>query len=153
MDIFLPKWRPIMQKMALFILIMVVFSMLLACAAPPPPPESSTEPRENADAMEPHGAGALEETGPGPLPINYAEMIVEYLQNNLIDPDSIRDLEIGEPEIKVSERTIPENSENEQGNKVWQVPVWFDAKSQSGKYTGRQLSHAVFKDGKIITFY
>jgi hypothetical protein len=142
-----------MQKMALFILIMVVFSMLLACAAPQPPPASTTEPVEDGGTMQPRGTGVPEEIGPGPLPENYAEIIVEYLQNNLIDPDSIRDLEIGEPQIKVSERALSGNSESQQGNRVWQVPVWFDAKSQSGKYTGRQLSHVEFKDEKIINFY
>ncbi|HHP7236334.1 MAG TPA: hypothetical protein ACFCUC_17015 [Desulfobacterales bacterium] len=142
-----------MQKMALVTLIMVVFSVLLACAAPQPPPASTTEPLQDAGTVAPESDPTLKETGPGPLPENYAEMIVEYLQNNLIDPDSIRDLEIGEPEIKVSEQGKSGNSENEPGTRVWQVPVWFDAKSQSGKYTGRQLSHAVFKDGEIITFY
>jgi hypothetical protein len=152
MDIFSSKWRPNMLKMALFALILMLSATMLGCAASKEP-ASTAEPLEDAGTVAPESDQTLKEAGPGPLPENYAEMIVEYLQNNLIDPDSIRDLEIGEPEIKVSEPAIPGDSENEQDTKVWQVPVWFDAKSQSGKYTGRQLSHAVFKDGRIITFY
>lgn len=139
-----------MQKTALFALMLALFAILFGCAGPPEPAGSAGEPSKDADPVAPQAARTPEEIGPGPLPENYPEMILDYLQNNLIDPDSIRDLEIGKPEIKISERAMPEN---ERGTKVWQVPVWFDAKSQSGKYTGRQLSHAEFKDGQIITFY
>jgi len=136
-----------MQKMALWVLVLTV---LWGCAAPQQTQPPAAEPADTGASQE---ALPPAEPEPGPLPQNYAEMIRRHLQDNLIDPDSIRDLEIGTPELVLSERQLPGTPQNQQGTRVWRVPVWFDAKSQSGKYTGRQLSYAEFRDGKIITFY
>ena len=79
----------------------------------------------------------------GPYPTNYKEIIMEWLNTQLIDPDSARIEWDGEP--KPSE--VGNGSEAVSG---YLVNFTVNARNRFGTYTGKQKHSVLIRNGEII---
>ena len=79
----------------------------------------------------------------GPYPTNYKEIIVQWLNKQLIDPDSARIEWNGQP--KPSD--VGKGSEAVSG---YLVNFTVNARNQFGVYTGKQKHSVLIRNGEII---
>lgn len=75
----------------------------------------------------------------GPRPSNLRALMKDYIKNNYFDPYSLRDVEIGEPELW-------------EGRGGWVFCFKANGKNQMGAYTGLTTKVYMVRDGKIIDF-
>jgi hypothetical protein len=79
----------------------------------------------------------------GPYPANYQEIIMQWLNKQLIDPDSARIEWNGEPKP----------SDVGQGNEAlsgYLVNFTVNARNRFGAYTGKQKHSVLIRNGEII---
>lgn len=81
----------------------------------------------------------------GVKPDNYKEIIKEYFQARLKDPDSGKYRFDGEPE-----KTFFSGKSLGELKFCWKVVVWINAKNSFGGYTGEQYHMVWIRDGKVI---
>jgi hypothetical protein len=79
----------------------------------------------------------------GPYPSNYKEIIMQWLKEQLIDPDSARIEWNGEP--KPAE--LGKGSEAVSG---YLVNFTVNARNRFGSYTGKQKHSVLIRNGKVI---
>jgi hypothetical protein len=79
----------------------------------------------------------------GPYPTNYKELIVQWLNKQLIDPDSARIEWDGEP--KPSD--VGKGSEAVSG---YLVNFTVNARNRFGAYTGKQKHSVLIRNGEVI---
>jgi hypothetical protein len=79
----------------------------------------------------------------GPYPTNYKEVIVQWLNKQLIDPDSARIEWDGEP--KPSD--LGKSGEAVSG---YLVNFTVNARNQFGAYTGKQKHSVLIRNGEVI---
>jgi hypothetical protein len=79
----------------------------------------------------------------GPYPTNYKEIITQWLNKQLIDPDSARIEWNGEP--KPSD--VGKDSEAASG---YLVNFTVNARNRFGAYTGKQKHSVLIRNGEII---
>ena len=79
----------------------------------------------------------------GPYPTNYKELIMQWLNKQLIDPDSARIEWTGEP--KPSD--VGKGSEALSG---YLVNFTVNARNRFGAYTGKQKHSVLIRNGEII---
>ena len=79
----------------------------------------------------------------GPFPTNYKEIIMQFLNKQLIDPDSARIEWNGEP--KPSD--VGTGSEAVSG---YLVDFTVNARNQFGAYTGKQKHSVLIHNGEVI---
>jgi hypothetical protein len=79
----------------------------------------------------------------GPYPTNYKEVIMQFLNKQLIDPDSARIEWKGEP--KPSD--VGKGSEAVSG---YLVNFTVNARNRFGAYTGKQKHSVLIRNGEII---
>jgi hypothetical protein len=79
----------------------------------------------------------------GPYPTNYKEIIMQWLNKQLIDPDSARIEWDGDP--KPSD--LGQGSEAVSG---YLVNFTVNARNQFGAYTGKQKHSVLIRNGQII---
>lgn len=90
---------------------------------------------------------ALQDTGP--LPENYKDIILNYLEYFLVDPDSVKDLTF-HPPIEVNQKDLYFKPETERLI-FWKVCVTFNAKNKFGGYTGLEAYMFEFQYGEITS--
>jgi hypothetical protein len=94
-------------------------------------------------------SGANAQTSPadtaryGPYPANYKELVMQWLNKQLIDPDSARIEWDGEP--KPSD--VGKGSEAVSG---YLVNFTVNARNQFGAYTGKQKHSVLLRNGEVI---
>jgi len=79
----------------------------------------------------------------GPYPTNYKELIMQWLNKQLIDPDSAR--------IEWSEE--PKQSEMGKGSEAvsgYLVNFTVNARNRFGSYTGKQKHSVLIRNGAVI---
>lgn len=74
-------------------------------------------------------ASTPEAADAGPFPVKYREMAKDYLRKTLVDPYSVRDAEIAEPEVKSSFYLVDPAP-------AWMICVRYNAKNRLGGYAG-----------------
>ena len=79
----------------------------------------------------------------GPYPINYKEIIMQWLNKQLIDPDSARIEWNGEP--KPSD--VGKGGEAASG---YLVNFTVNARNRFGAYTGKQKHSVLIRNGEVI---
>ncbi|MGC1320961.1 MAG: hypothetical protein WA849_02145 [Candidatus Udaeobacter sp.] len=79
----------------------------------------------------------------GPYPTNYKELIMQWLNEELIDPDSARIEWSGEP--KPSD--MGKDSEAVSG---YLVNFTVNARNRFGSYTGKQKHSVLIRNGEVI---
>ena len=79
----------------------------------------------------------------GPYPTYYKEIVMQWLNTQLIDPDSARIEWSGDP--KPSDTT--KGSESVSG---YLVNFTVNARNRFGSYTGKQKHSVLIRDGKVI---
>jgi hypothetical protein len=79
----------------------------------------------------------------GPFPTNYKEIIMQWLNKQLIDPDSARIEWDGEP--KPSD--VGKGSEAASG---YLVNFTVNARNRFGAYTGKQKHSVLIRNGEVI---
>jgi hypothetical protein len=90
--------------------------------------------------------------GCGPYPENYESMIMDYLNQDLGHPESIKDfLIIRPPEIMILDTWI-RSLDLRIGFEVWEFFVVYDVKNDNGDYIGRDLHVAWIRDDRLIAF-
>ena len=83
---------------------------------------------------------------PGPYPTYYKEFVLNYLRNNLKDPDSLKDLSISPPQqASVWTGLLGQGSVH-----AWATCVTYNAKNSYGGYVGRQSYTYYFKNGAFV---
>ncbi len=105
------------------------------------------------------GAGCLTEPpgqtltdDPGPFPQDYQKIILCYLNYYLDDPGSLKDFEITKPPEIVTVDTFYPFIPLSEGQKVWEAFIVFNARNESGEYTGRDLHVVWIRHHKIVAF-
>jgi hypothetical protein len=113
--------------------IMLVITGLIAGCHPAPPSE-------------------VIKRGAGPYPYDYEAMIKDYLSTHLQDPASLKDFGINRPPqemvLDADYPLIPLFD----GQKVWECFVVYDAKTQSGKYTGNTFHVVWIRHNRIVAY-
>lgn len=107
----------------------IAVSLLAGCVAPPPP----------VDLAE------LERRA-GPRPQNLEPEIRRWMRDQLRDPDSVRDLTIGEPYAAQCIYSSARDSRY-----AWSVPADFNAKNAYGGYTGRTRYYFWFHNDRLLS--
>src|SRR5690242_969765 len=79
----------------------------------------------------------------GPYPTNYKEIVMQWLNTQLIDPDSARIEWSGEP--KPSD--IGKGTEAVSG---YLINFTVNARNRFGAYTGKQKHSVLIRDGQVI---
>jgi hypothetical protein len=79
----------------------------------------------------------------GPYPTNYKEVIMQWLNKQLIDPDSARIEWDGEPKPT----DLGKGSEAVSG---YLVNFTVNARNQFGAYTGKQKHSVLIRNGEVI---
>jgi hypothetical protein len=79
----------------------------------------------------------------GPYPTNYKEVIVQWLNKQLIDPDSARIEWDGDPKPT----DLGKGSEAVSG---YLVNFTVNARNQFGAYTGKQKHSVLIRNGEVI---
>src|SRR4029453_18224341 len=79
----------------------------------------------------------------GPYPANYKEIVMKWLETQLIDPSSAR--------IEWSEEPKPEDF-GKKGEHLLGYRIHFkvDAQNRFGAYTGKQTHGALIRNGEVI---
>ena len=85
--------------------------------------------------------------GHGDYPDNYKEIVMNYLNEILIDPDSVKNLSISEPQK--SWARLRQGHPPELG---WVCVVRLNAKNRMGGYTGKTSNCALIRNGEVILF-
>jgi hypothetical protein len=83
-------------------------------------------------------------TGPGPLPNNYQEIVVAYMEEVLIDPDSARYSGWKGPNHGTAQDLFGRNVIG------WLVCADINAKNRMGGYTGRQQYFFLIHGDKVV---
>ncbi|TSA40446.1 MAG: hypothetical protein D4R63_06130 [Methylococcaceae bacterium] len=83
----------------------------------------------------------------GEYPTNYKEIVQEYMQLSLRDPDSARYRFAAEPK-KVNSFT--DNSAKENDVFCYEVAVFINAKNGYGGYSGEKIYFLYIKNGQVI---
>jgi hypothetical protein len=79
----------------------------------------------------------------GPYPTNYKEIVMKWLETQLIDPASARVEWTGEPKPA----DLGKKGEHLYG---YLVHVKVDARNRFGAYTGKQTHGALIRNGEVI---
>ena len=79
----------------------------------------------------------------GPYPTNYKQIIMQWLNKQLIDPDSARIEWSGDPK----QTDVGKGSEAASG---YLVNFTVNARNQFGAYTGKQKHSVLIRNGEII---
>jgi hypothetical protein len=79
----------------------------------------------------------------GPYPTNYKELIMQWLNKQLIDPDSARIEWNGEPKSS----DVGQGSEAASG---YLVNFTVNARNRFGSYTGKQKHSVLIRNGEVI---
>jgi len=79
----------------------------------------------------------------GPFPINYKEVVLQWLSKQLIDPDSARIEWDGDPKPT----DLGKGSEAVSG---YVVNFTVNARNQFGAYTGKQKHSVLIRNGEVI---
>ena len=92
---------------------------------------------------------------PGPQPVNYEEDIMNYLNRNLKDPDSIKNLKIKDlTPVRGKEGAFGLSGgiygETYRGH--WAACVEYNAKNSYGAYVGLKGYYYMFRYGAISVF-
>jgi hypothetical protein len=95
-------------------------------------------------------AGALDAQTPsadaaryGPYPTNYKQIVMQWLNKQLIDPDSARIEWNGDP----TPTDVGKGSEAASG---YLVNFTVNARNQFGSYTGKQKHSVLIRNGEVI---
>ncbi|MDA3898866.1 MAG: hypothetical protein PF482_22215 [Desulfobacteraceae bacterium] len=72
--------------------------------------------------------------GSGPFPENYLEVINGFMNENLENPKSIKNLKVIKPPEKIVIDQHHESISLAKGNEVWEIFISLEAKNRNGKY-------------------
>lgn len=81
----------------------------------------------------------------GPEPLNYREVARSYLRTSLIDPYSVRDLQIAPP--RVGQVYVEGTFKHANG---WAVCYRANAKNRMGAYAGLKEAVILIRDEKVV---
>jgi hypothetical protein len=86
----------------------------------------------------------------GAYPTDYAKLIKAYIDENAVDPDSVKIYEITKPTIFSS--TVKDGKGGLVKEEFWVCDVTWNAKNKMGGYSGKSTSTVMFRDGKLHYF-
>ncbi len=86
----------------------------------------------------------------GPYPDDYETMIMNYLKQDLMFPESIKDFAVVKlPEIVILDTRYP-SIRLHNGFDVWEFFVVYDAKNNDGVYIGKDLHVAWIRHNRLV---
>jgi hypothetical protein len=91
-------------------------------------------------------ATAPNEANVGPYPTAYREIVRDHIRTSFVDPYSIRDAQITEPN-KIGQLVKKGTLTQETG---WAVCVRANAKNRMGAYTGIKSTVFLIRDGRVV---
>ena len=80
-------------------------------------------------------------------PLDTAALVRNWMRDTLVDPQSVQDLEISEPERGALQRGLVHGGGYVFGWRSW---VTFNAKNRMGGYVGRTTHVFLFRNGAIV---